>query len=48
MEFCSGGFGDRGIEGKMAADTLEPQAFHFWGFVRLQVATIEFCRNALN
>ena len=45
-----GGFGDRGIEGKiLAAEYARTSSVPFLGIcLGLQVATIEFCRNVLN
>ncbi len=45
-----GGFGDRGVEGKIAAVRFAREnAIPFFGIcLGLQVATIEFCRNVLN
>ena len=45
-----GGFGDRGIEGKiLAAEFARTSKVPFLGIcLGLQIATIEFCRNVLN
>ena len=45
-----GGFGDRGIEGKiLAAEYARTSKVPFLGIcLGLQIATIEFCRNVLN
>ena len=45
----TGGFGERGIEGKIAAIQYARESFSFFGIcLGIQLAVVEFARNVLN